>query len=312
MAGCNLRGSPWLRAGLWTAALGLFVWALSRVSLADAWATIRNLDAPALAALVALNLVALVVFGVRWWVILHGLGRPIGLVHASMYRLASFGFSYFTPGPQFGGEPVQVLLAEKRHGVPRELAIASVGLDRLFDAVLNVAFLAATAVVIAEDGVEDGGALVLAMFLIVPLGYLLALGLGKRPLSLVFRRDLVLKSEDQAGRFCRERPIHLVLAIVASFASWAMLLVEYWVLAFFLGVTLSASQLLIGLAAARIAYLLLFPAGLGVLEAGQVTAVRAMGFPAALGMSLSLVIRVRDVVVASVGLWWGMRMLTKR
>ena len=84
------------------------------------------------------------------------------------------------------------------------------------------------------------------------------------------------------------------------------------VVTFFLGITLSVSQLIIGLAAARIAYLLLFPAGLGVLEAGQVAAVRALGFPAALGISLSLVIRFRDVVVASFGLWWGMKMLMKQ
>lgn len=297
----------WLRAGLWLAALGLFGWSLSRVSLADAWAIVRNLDALALAVLLALNLFALVVFGVRWWVILRGLGHPIGLLQASLYRLAAFGFSYFTPGPQIGGEPVQVLLAERRHGVPRELAIASVGLDRLFDGILNVAFLTATALVIA-----DGGALVLVVFLTLPVGYLLALGLGKKPLSVVIRRELVRKSEEEAGRFCRQRPGHLALALAASFASWAVLLVEYWLLALFLGVTLSASQLLVGLAAARIAYLLLFPAGLGVLEAGQVSAVRAMGFPAALGLSLSLVIRFRDVVVASAGLWYGMRMLTKR
>lgn len=301
------RRTRWLRAALWLAALGLFAWSLSRVSLADAWTIVRNLDALALSALVVVNLFALVVFGVRWWVILRGLGHPIGLWQASLYRLAAFGFSYFTPGPQIGGEPVQVLLVEKRHGVPRELAIASVGLDRLFDGILNVAFLVATALVIA-----DGGALVLAVFLALPVGYLLALGFGKKPLSVVIRRDLVRKSEEQAGRFCRQRPGYLVLALGASFASWAVLLAEYWLLASFLGVTLSASQLLVGLAAARIAYLLLFPAGLGVLEAGQVSAVRAMGFPAALGLSLSLVIRFRDVVAASVGLWYGMRMLTKR
>ena len=302
------------RSLLWLAALGLFAWALSRVSLADAWASVRKLDARAVAALVALNFVALVVFGVRWWVILKGLkglrgpGRPIGLVHAALYRLAAFGFSYFTPGPQIGGEPVQVLLAEKRHDVPRELAIASVGLDRLFDGVFNLAFLAAAALV----AVEDEGALVLAVFVLVPLAYLLALGLGKTPVSAIVRRDVVRASESQAGRFCRERPLHLALAIAASFASWGVLLFEYWLLAFFLGVTLSVSELIIGLAAARIAYLLLFPAGLGVLEAGQVAAVRALGFPAALGISLSLVIRLRDVVVASFGLWWGMKMLMKQ
>ena len=300
--------SPFLRPLLWLAALGLFVWVLASVPLADAWASVRKLDARAVIALVAVNLVALVVFGMRWWVILRGLGVPIGLLHAALYRLIAFGFSYFTPGPQIGGEPVQVLLAEKRRGVPREVAIASVGLDRLFDGVFNLAFLAAAAL----DVVEVGAALVLALFVIVPLGYLLALGLGKKPVSAIIRRDVVRTSEAQAGRFCRERPFYLVLAIAASFASWGVLLFEYWLLAFFLGVSLSASELVIGLAAARIAYLLLFPAGLGVLEAGQVAAVRALGFPAALGMSLSLVIRFRDVVAASFGLWLGMRMLTKQ
>ncbi len=302
----------WARAGLWLAAAGLFAWALSRVSLADAWAAVRMLDARAVTVLVALNLVALVVFGVRWWVILRGLGRPIGLMHAALYRLAAFGFSYFTPGPQIGGEPVQVLLAEKRHRVPRDVAIASVGLDRLLDGVFNLAFLTAAALVAVEARVENGRALVLAVFVLVPLGYLLALGLGKKPLSAIIRRDVVRASESQAGRFCRERPLHLALAIAASFVSWGVLLFEYWLLAFFLGVTLSVSQLIIGLAAARIAYLLLFPAGLGVLEAGQVAAIRALGFPAALGLSLSLVIRFRDVVVASFGLWWGTKMLMKQ
>ena len=296
---------------MWLAAFGLFAWALSRVSLADAWASVRKLDARAVTTLVAVNFVALVVFGVRWWVILRGLGRPIGLMQAALYRLAAFGFSYFTPGPQIGGEPVQVLLAEKRHGVPRDIAIASVGLDRLFDGVFNLAFLAAAALVLVKEG-DDGGAFVLALFVTVPLGYLLALGLGKKPVSAMVRRDIVRASETQAGRFCRDRPLFLALAIAASFVSWGVLLFEYWLVAFFLGATLSMSELIIGLAAARIAYLLLFPAGLGVLEAGQVAAVCALGFPAALGISLSLVIRFRDVVVAAVGVWWGMRMLMKQ
>jgi len=293
---------------MWLAAAGLFAWALSRVSLAEAWSAVRDLDASAIVALVAVNALALVVYGLRWWILLRGLAHPIGWWDAAVYRLAGFGFAYFTPGPQIGGEPVQVLLAEKRHDVPRDVAIASVALDRLFDGVLNLAFLAAAALVF----VEDGGATVLAVFVAVPLGYLLVLALGKRPLSALVHRDVVRNSEDKAGRFCRERPVYLVAAVAASFASWAVLVFEYWLLAFFLGVTLSLSQLVIGLAAARVAYLLLFPAGLGVLEAGQVAAIRAMGLPAALGLSLSLVIRFRDVVVASIGLWWGMRLLTRR
>jgi uncharacterized protein (TIRG00374 family) len=292
---------------MWLAALVLFVWALSRVSFVEAWRVVGNLDARAVAALVAINLVALVVYGARWWILLRGLGHPIALAHAACYRLAGFGFAYFTPGPQVGGEPAQVVLVERRHRVPRDVAIASVMLDRLFDGVLNLAFLAAAALVVLEGRL----ALMLAVFVAVPLGYLAAITLGRKPLSAVVRAAIVHESERTAGRFCRERPVHLALAVAASFTAWAVLLFEYWALAFFLGVTLSPSELVIGLAAARVAYLLLFPAGLGVLEAGQVAAIRALGLPAALGLSLSLVIRLRDVIVASAGLWWGLRMLTR-
>jgi len=297
------------RTVLWIVALGLFVWIVSRVSLAEAWAALRQLDVVAVSALVAVNLVALVVFGVRWWILLYALGHPVGRASASLYRLAAFGFSYFTPGPQIGGEPVQVLLAERRHAVPRDVAIASVGLDRLFDGVVNLAFLAASALVVAGFGAAIVGLFVMT---IVPVGYVVALGTGRRPLSALIRRDLVRASESRAGRFCRERPLFLGLALVASFASWAVLLLEYWLLAFFFGEPLSARQLVMGLAAARVSYLLMFPAGLGVLEAGQVAAARAMGIPEALGLSLSLVIRLRDTVTAAAGMGLGMRWLVRK
>lgn len=295
-----------LRAALWLTAIGLFVWTLSRVSLAEAWAAIRELDAAALGVLVALNLVALVVFGLKWWIVLRGLGQPIGLAHTSLYRLAGFGFAYFTPGPRVGGEPVQVVLVEKRHGVPRDVAIASVVLDRLLDALVNLGFLVAAAFFLA-----DGGAwLLVGVSVVVPLFYLFALARGYAPIAALLPRKMVRASEETAGRFCREHTGHLILAVLASFASLAIILAEYWILAFYLGTAMRSLQLVAGIAAARIAYFLFLPAALGVLEAGQVVALRSMGLPAALGVSLSLVIRFRDVVVATFGLWVGMKMLT--
>jgi hypothetical protein len=78
-------------------------------------------------------------------------------------------------------------------------------------------------------------------------------------------------------------------------------------MAHFLGMTLSGRGLLLGLTAARVAYLLFFPAALGIFEAGQIAAVTALGFPPALGLSLSLLVRARDVVLGGLGLVWGLR-----
>jgi uncharacterized membrane protein YbhN (UPF0104 family) len=44
------------------------------------------------------------------------------------------------------------------------------------------------------------------------------------------------------------------------------------------------------------------PAGLGALEASQVFALQALGYDAALGLSLSLLIRLRDLLFGGLGL----------
>lgn len=306
----------YLRLALWIVALALFLFTLRSVSLSDAWSAIRSLDPSSLLALGALNATALFVFASRWWVLLHGLGWPVTLARASLYRLGAFGVAYFTPGPQIGGEPVQVLSLEKRHGVPRETAIASVALDRVLEGAVNLGYLvAASLVLLGRAGAGDVGSVAafLGALFAVPVLYLLAIARGRRPVTALLGRfgarargwiETSRASEATAGRFCRERPGHLALAVLASFASWGVMLLEYGVMARYLGLPLGFGDVILGLTAARVAYLLFLPAGLGVFEAGQILAVTAMSLPPALGLALSLVIRARDVLLAGAGLLW--------
>ena len=64
-------------------------------------------------------------------------------------------------------------------------------------------------------------------------------------------------------------------------------------------------QSVVVLPAARVAFLLPVPAGLGALEAGQVLAMQALGINPAVGIGLSLLIRSRDIIFGGLGLWWG-------
>ena len=263
-----------VKIGRWLAAFLILFWALRSVSLGDAFA--------ALVSIVAVNLAALVLFTMRWWIILRALEHPIPLLSAALYRLAAFGFSYFTPGPQFGGEPIQVLLAEKRAGLSRSVAVTSLLLDRLLELTVNFAFLAAAALFL----LRRGEALFVGVLFAAPAAYLFALSRGRRPLTYLFDRlrgsrvpnahDLLSSSESEAGRFCNRRPRALALALAASLASWFVILFEYWLVAHSLGMLLEFEQVVLGVTAARIAYLLFLPAAVGVLEAGQLTAVAAM------------------------------------
>jgi uncharacterized membrane protein YbhN (UPF0104 family) len=269
----------------------------------------------ALLAIVAVNLAALVVFALRWWIILRALEHPIPLLAAALYRLAAFGFSYFTPGPQFGGEPIQLLLAERRAGLSRSVALTSLLLDRLLELSVNFGFLAAAALFL----LRRGEALFAGVLFALPALYLSALARGWRPLTRLFDRlrgsrfpgahDLLSSSETEAGRFCNRRPRALALALAASLASWVVILFEYWLVARSLGMSLGVGQVVLGVTAARVAYLLFFPAAVGVLEAGQLAAVSAMGFAPELGISLSLVARGRDVALGGVGVVTGLRAL---
>lgn len=65
---------------------------------------------------------------------------------------------------------------------------------------------------------------------------------------------------------------------------------------------LDSNQALASLTVVRLSFLMPLPAGLGTLEASQVLAVSAFGLPAALGISLSLLMRARDLLIGGLGL----------
>ena len=64
------------------------------------------------------------------------------------------------------------------------------------------------------------------------------------------------------------------------------------------------------LTAVRFAFLLPLPGGLGTVEAAQVLTLRQLGFDPAVGLSASVLIRGRDVLLGLTGLWWGNHFLT--
>lgn len=315
----------------WLVAVLLLLWVLNVVPLAETWPVLRRLTLGQVTLLLALNLLVLLPLTGRWWLILRGQGYQIPFLKLVAHRLAAFGISYVTPGPHFGGEPVQVLLVERQHGVPRPAAVAAVTLDKTLEMLVNFTFLAAgTAVVL--DGrilrqVVQSETVVLALLLVaLPAAFLLAIWGGYHPFSwplklisrLSWLREnltyqnvyqVLVASEVQATHFCRQAPTALVQAVFISVVSWLALIAEYWLMLRFLGLHLTPVQTIAMLTAARVAILLPLPGALGTLEASQVLVLGLMGFNPAAGIGASLLIRVRDVMLAGIGLWWGSQWL---
>ena len=307
-------------------------WAAQTAPLAHLRETLSGLGWVQVSSLLGLNVLVVLSFSGRWWAILRGLGQRVPYFRLSAYRLAAFGISYFTPGPQFGGEPLQAYALRKRHGVPGATATASVALDKLLEVTVNLAVLVAGIGLTLHQQVwgrqMGAGALAAALILLaLPISFFLALGAGRQPATWLAQRspawlqemtlyrrfrDFVIVSETEAAQFCRRKPLRVLQALAFSLLSWGLLSSELWLAVRFLGPSLTWLQLVAILTAARIAFLLPLPGGLGTLEASQVLAFQAIGLDPATGLSLSLVIRVRDALFGGAGLWWGSLLISKR
>jgi uncharacterized membrane protein YbhN (UPF0104 family) len=102
--------------------------------------------------------------------------------------------------------------------------------------------------------------------------------------------------------FCVESPRTILQASLVSGLLWLALIGEYWLATRLLGLQLNLVQVLSALVAARLAFLTPLPGGVGALEASQVPALEALGLPGVYGLSLSLLLRGRDLLLAGIGL----------
>ena len=314
---------------VWLGLASLLGYAILTAPFQTAWDALRQLRAWQLAILASANLLILLLSGWRWWVILRGLGQrpPFRAVFA--YRLAGFGVSYFTPGPQFGGEPAQVLLLSRRHGIPTPIAVASVYIDKLLELLANFLFLAfglATALlsgmVAAGVGFWAWPLLLAAIWL--PIVHYRQLRGGKTPLAQFLRSGserigwlwltraalFVAQGEERIGEFLRRRPAALLGVLLLSGLVWVVSIGEFWLMLSFLGAPAGWTQVVCILAASRLAFLLPVPAGIGTLEASLVYATQAVGLSAGVGLAAGLIIHLRDMLVGACGLWiagWSSR-----
>lgn len=323
-----MKKHPWLQL-LWLLVPVLVIWSVRDAPLADILRALSSLSVAKILLLAALNTIILLLVSGRWWLILRAQGHTIRYLSVAAYRLVAFGISYFTPGPQFGGEPAQVYYMRKRHGISTSSALASVSLDKILELLANFGFLlvgifaALGSGLLAELAPIQAVAWMAGPFILL-LAYTLAIWKGKSPLASVLtrlpqQRGAILRltratalAEEQISQFCQRKPLVVLGASVLSILIWGVMTLEYWLALRFLGIQVDLLQAVAALTAARIAFLFPLPGGLGALEASQILAMEALGLNPALGLSISLLIRGRDITLGGLGILLGGIMTRRR
>lgn len=311
----------WLLCLLATLLLAaLLYWALRNAPLAEIWVAICRLQAWQIAVLLLLNALVYLLVTLRWWIIVQAEARRVPYFPLLAVRLAVFGVSYFTLGPQVGGEPLQVLSLQRKYGLSYTRATASVLMDKLLEFLVNFLLLAVglTAVfragILPENGRQLTGSLVLLVILILwPPVHILLMYNRIYPLTRMLRAipflprnakplRFLCAAEWLAGAFCQRHPRALLGALAVSLLAGLGMLMDYGLMAFFMGIHLPFWKIVAGWTAGWLSFLVPLPGGLGALEASQVFALGTFDISAATAISVTLLMRARDLLVGGLGL----------
>lgn len=310
-----------LQLAIWGLVILLLILALRDVDPKSIIPLLEQLHWWQIIVLLVSNLVVIICFGWRWHFILKAMYPNINVWRLCLHRLGGFGVSYFTPGPQVGGEPIQLGLLNQE-GVPTAVGLASIGLDKLIEVCVNlmVVLLGLILVANANLSIQNGywGIGLSIVGLGVPLALLGAMWFGVTPLRDGLRAiqlaqrfprlnhliQVIEQSEANGIILLQTHPRTTLIAFGISCISWVGLLLSYWLMAYFIGIRLMPMELISLLMAQQVAFLLPLPGGLGALEASQTFMFGLLGYDPSIGITLSLLMRARDVAFGVLGLGW--------
>lgn len=305
---------------LYAVLIALLYFALRNAPLADIWNAVRQLTLWQVATLVIINITIYLLITLRWWIILRTGNRTISYFPLVLVRVAVFGISYFTLGPQVGGEPLQVLYLQRKYGMTYTRATSTVIMDKLLEFLANFFLLVIGLTAIVEAGILSTNVstplvslIPMAAILLWPFIHIALMIRGIYPVGVVLRAAFsryripkwvrfVIASERMAGLFCQRNPRALWMAAAASLAAGAGMISEYMLITSFLGINLHNWQIVAAWTTSWLAFLVPLPGGLGSLEASQVFTLGAFGVSAALAIGVTLLIRARDILIGGLGL----------
>jgi uncharacterized protein (TIRG00374 family) len=128
-----------------TLAVLFFIVAFARtVDWGGAWRSIRSASPAMLLAAAAVNIASILIKGARWWIFLRPMGISLGL--SMRATLAGAGLNNVLVAN--GGDAARIVFVSRAARVPSATVLASLALERMFDAVGYVALLVSAAVLL--------------------------------------------------------------------------------------------------------------------------------------------------------------------
>jgi uncharacterized protein (TIRG00374 family) len=271
--------------------------------------------------LVVLSLFNFALFTLRWDIIIahHHAGKKIPFYRLFLHRMTAYSVNYLTPVAQSGGEPVRLFFLQDE-GVDTKSAVSTIVIDKIFEYTALILFIFSGILIsMVEGSIFSGKIEVMLIIVILLFGglifwfyYATMKKIGFFSSLLRFFRLYKIKKikkheasilhvEEQMTRFYLHNISKFIFLLILSFATVFFMVLEHWLIAYFMGVDFTFLQSFLSATIPGISYILPVPAGFGMLEGSHA------GIFALLGISINvfvfvLIIRLRDLVFIFIGL----------
>lgn len=306
---------------LWLSAIALATWVLKDLPLDAMRRGLMQLSTSQWSLWLALNVLVMALSTLRWYALIAALQGSVSFLALTLIRLAGQTISFVTPGPQFGGEPMQIYWLYKRQGLALPKAVLSLGLDRFLELWVNFAVLLVGALLLLLSprmAFADWNQVVLVLMLLLLSVPILFLAMARRPQWITRRlhplitrwlshpRLAALRShqdalEEDFKELLRHRKRVLMQALGLSIFNWAVILAELWLLLFFAQVSVDLQGFTLIAVSIRLAMLLPLPGGIGTIEAALLWSIQMLGYELSDALVLIALMRLRDCLILLAG-----------
>lgn len=260
-------------------------------------------------------------YSLRWYVEARAIGGNPRFGRLVAARLAGDAVGSLLPPGRISGDPVRVALVYEEAGGPAR-ANAGVALDRIVETIANLV-CAVTYVAVFSSAHHLGfshraARTLIEVLLLLLVALAVRLVLLRRGLRIARPLDRLLdgsrfvrlrawlgafrSSEDQVIRFLQFHPGMMALGIVGSLCIEGLQIIELHFLLAAFAYTLDLPTLLIALVGTGLARAVPVPAGIGALEASQVTLVAVATGRPDLGFIVGIILRLHETVWSAAGL----------
>ena len=239
--------------------------------------------------------VSVVLYGIRWKLVLRGVGRDAPLKELVKAILASIFMNNVTPLSRNGGELLRMAWVSKRANIPAGVSAVSIVYERILETIpVFVLFLVGMSYFSSSEPLPFVLAGIAGILLIwIKWDAFVRLSLR------VFRTPV---TDDEMRKITALRGMHSLnlAAVLLSSTVWLLDVVRLKLIALAFGLNLAWSFIaVISIANLLFGLVAFTPGGVGIIEGGLVGTLTYFGIPMALAVSITLLERFVSYVASS-------------